>query len=100
MPHTYMRTVCGGSNGTTARRAVSYRRTLMDRTLPGRPILAVPRHVEDSAAEIGRDEGRDRRDDSFRRGPPGEVEVGAELVSRALGFHGTRAQGIDDDAVG
>src|SRR4051794_3640018 len=34
MPHTYMLTVGGGSNGTTAWRAVSYRRTRSDSREP------------------------------------------------------------------
>src|SRR6476620_8967003 len=40
IPHTYIRTVGGGSNGTTARRAVSYKRIVT--AAPYRQARATP----------------------------------------------------------
>src|SRR5690348_11633306 len=42
MPQTYIRTVSGGSNGTTARAAVSYRRTRSDSREPQAGPALVP----------------------------------------------------------
>src|SRR5215471_9954028 len=99
MPHTYMRTVSGGSNGTTARRAVSYSRIATPVNLAG-PGCAEIRHVDDAAGEVGvdlRHEERHRGYDRLGRLPTRPVEVLPELLRRVLGLHCTRPQCVDRD---
>ena len=100
MPHTYIRTTGGGSNGTTLRRAVSYRRITTSAPYSGQ-VRAEARHVEDAAREVGVDlRGEERHRGHDRRGlaPSGPVVIFAVLARRVLGPHRARPQRVDGDA--
>src|SRR5436190_21775654 len=96
MPHVYIVTVGPGSNGTTSRRAVSYRRTGMRLQVEAGQANGSPRPVAVVHLQQHRGEGLDgrRRREGAGVDRPQARDLGDQLAG---GGHGVGMIGADED---